>query len=78
LSLFLDILGVGLRSPKRIDLRGESPFEGTVVVRWRGVEIRKDGADTRIVFPSGASAHVEGPEPVEVETIEGEAEGTRR
>jgi hypothetical protein len=67
LSLFLDILGLRLRTPQRVDLEGSSPFEGRIVVRWRGIEVRKEAEDAQLVFPSGATAHVEGSKPVEVD-----------
>jgi hypothetical protein len=65
--LFLDVLGVQLQSPQRVLLSGVSPFERPAIVRWRGVEVRRDPAETKVTFPSGAATHVAGPEAVVVE-----------
>jgi hypothetical protein len=60
LSLFLDVLGVGLLSPNRVLLEGRSPFEGRVVLRWRGLTVDRAQAETRVQFADGGSAVVEG------------------
>jgi hypothetical protein len=69
LSLFLDVLGVGLSSPDRVSLEGRSPFEGGVVLRWRGVTVDRTPSKTRVQFADGGSAVVEGEEPVMVERV---------
>jgi hypothetical protein len=71
LSLFLDILGVGLQSPDRVQLTGKSPFDGRVVVRWRGLVVDRSPAETRVQFADGSTAVVETAEPVIVERVEG-------
>jgi hypothetical protein len=70
LSLFLDVLGVGLLSPNRVLLEGRSPFEGRVVLRWRGLTVDRSQAETRVQFADGRSAVVEGEEAVLVERVE--------
>lgn len=70
LSLFLDVLGVGLLSPNRVLLEGRSPFEGRVVLRWRGLTVDRAQAETRVQFADGGSAVVEGEEAVFVERVE--------
>lgn len=75
LSLFLDILGIDLLSPDRVQLQGRSPFAGRVVVRWRGLTIDRAQAETRVQFADGGSATVEGEEAVVVERVEEDQRG---
>jgi hypothetical protein len=70
LSLLLDVLGVGLLSPDRVLLEGKSPFEGRVVLRWRGLTVDRGQAETRVQFADGGSAVVAGEQSVIVERVE--------
>jgi hypothetical protein len=70
LSLLLDVLGVGLLSPDGVRLRGRSPMEQPVVVRWRGMAIARSQEETHVRFPDGTSALVKEETPVLVERIE--------
>jgi hypothetical protein len=67
LSLFLGTMGVGLRSPGKVFLEGNLPFDGEVIVRWRGAEIRRTAEETLVTFPSGATSRIRPPDPVIVE-----------
>lgn len=78
LSAFLDILGVGLRSPTSLDVVGESPFPETIHVRWRGLEVAREPAVCVVTFPSGRTARVVGAEPVVVEEVDSEADASGR
>ena len=59
LSLFLEVAGVRLLSPNRVDVSGPHLFSRPVTIRWRGllVERRMDG--TRLVFPDGSETFVD-------------------
>jgi hypothetical protein len=70
LSLFLDILGVDLQTPNRVRLWGTSPFEGRVVIRWRGLTLERARQETRVGFADGKSTLVRDAEPVIVEQVE--------
>jgi len=71
LYTFLDVLGVRLYSPRRVKIEGTNPFPWPVAVRWRGLEVtREPGGPTRIRFPDGETAEVEGEEPRVVEESE--------
>jgi hypothetical protein len=67
LSLLLDILGIDLQSPDRVGLEGRSPFEPSIVVRWRGVEVDRSPSTTRVRFGDDLGAVVEGEDAVVVE-----------
>ena len=67
LSLFLDILGLDLRSPSHVRLSGESPFADTILVRWRGMQLERTAEGARVTFPDGATAIWGGGEPSIIE-----------
>jgi hypothetical protein len=69
LSLFLDILGIGLRSPDCVRLEGRSPLEYPVIVRWRGITVDRSKSETRVQFPDGGTAVVKDEAPVLVERV---------
>jgi len=70
LSLFLDILGVDLQKPNRVRLWGTSPFEGRVVIRWRGLTVERARRETRVEFADGKSTVVRDDQAVIVEQVE--------
>jgi len=70
LSLFLDVIGVDLRSPNRVLVTGASPFEGPVAVRWRGVQVEREGRMARVVLAGGARTAHEVTEPTAFEEPE--------
>jgi hypothetical protein len=59
----LRILGIELASPTRLRVEGRSPFERPVALRWRGLEIRREGDRARVTFPDGESIELDGDEP---------------
>jgi hypothetical protein len=63
LHLFLETLGVRLLSPHRIAVRGRNPYPWPVVIRWKGLEVRRDGVRAYIRFPNGQQETVEGEAP---------------
>jgi len=70
LSLFLDILGVDFHTPYRVVLRGPSPFDGRVVIQWRGLTLERTPSETRVEFADGRAVVVPGGEQVIVEQVE--------
>jgi neutral trehalase len=72
LDLFLRTLGVQIYSIWRVRLTGRNPFPWTVVVRFRGLEIRRRLDSTEVTFPNGETVLVESPEPTVVEGRSGE------
>lgn len=67
LSLFLQVLGVRLISPRKVVLRGHNPFPQPVRLRWQGLEIHWDRYGAEVTFPNGERITVEGKTPQVVE-----------
>jgi len=61
LGLFLDTLGVEIRSPRQVILRGKNPFPWPVTVKYRGLTITRQADRTRITFPDGQMITLEDP-----------------
>jgi len=72
LDLFLRTLGVQIYSIWRVRLSGRNPFPWTVVVRFRGLEIRRRLDSTEVTFPNGETVVVETSEPTLVHGRMGE------
>jgi hypothetical protein len=53
IGLCLKIAGIKLLSPHRVVIWGENPFPWPIEVRWQGLWLHKDGAQTTIIFPDG-------------------------
>jgi hypothetical protein len=60
-GLFLSVLGVEIRSPQQVALRGKNPFSSPIVVKYRGLTVTRQIGQTVIVFPNGQSATLEDP-----------------
>jgi hypothetical protein len=56
LHLLLQIIGLRLFTPHRLEVRGRNPFPWPVTVRWKGLEVRREGIQVQVQFPNG---HVE-------------------
>jgi hypothetical protein len=67
---FLKVLGVRLFSPTRIMLSGANPFPDPVTLRWKGLEIQFLKNKSRVIFPDGGEAEIEGEEQQLVEQVE--------
>jgi hypothetical protein len=67
MDLFLKALGVQIYSIWKVNLTGRNPFPWTVVVRFRGLEIRRRLDSTEVTFPNGETVIVETSEPTMVE-----------
>jgi hypothetical protein len=60
-GLFLQTLGVQILSPTRVRLSGENPFPWPVTVKYRGLMITRQSAQTEVVFPNGQSISLNDP-----------------
>ena len=56
-SLFLDILGIKIYSPKKVSISGTSPVPWPVTVRYMGLEITRDQKNSKITLPDGSEHH---------------------
>lgn len=65
--LFIETLGLELLSPRKVVVRGRNPFPWPVTVRWKGLEVRRDGERAVIRFPDGQQEIVDGEAPRLVE-----------
>ncbi len=71
LSLFLDVLGVRLISPRKVALRGQNPFGRPMRLRYRGIEIAWNEEGAQVVFADGGKMSVTGREIQLVEETDG-------
>jgi len=62
LELFLKTAGIHLTSPSDFIIEGRCPYPWPVVIRWKGLCIRRDQESTEIVFPDGTELSFEGEE----------------
>ena len=58
IGLFLEILGVRILSATRVRLAGKNPFPWTVVLRYRGMEIKREMSKTTVRFLNGKQVEV--------------------
>ena len=61
LGLFLDTLGVEIRSPRHVILSGKNPYPWPVTVKYRGLTVTRQADQTRIVFPDGRMITLDDP-----------------
>lgn len=69
LHLFLELIGIRLISPTKVHIEGRSPFPSPVRLRWRGMEITRQGDRTQITFPNGQQVSAQGEAPSVVEQM---------
>ncbi|MFU8826505.1 MAG: MGH1-like glycoside hydrolase domain-containing protein [Brevefilum sp.] len=53
----LKIAGIQLLSPDQVVVWGKNPFPWPIEVRWQGLWLHKEGAQTTITFPDGTRYH---------------------
>jgi hypothetical protein len=63
LGLFLNTLGIRLKSPWRIGLSGYNPYPWPVTVKYRGATILRGLKKTQIIFPDGQNVTIDDPDP---------------
>jgi hypothetical protein len=61
LGLFLDTLGVEIRSPHSVVLSGKNPYPWPVTVKYRGLTVTRQADQTKIVFPDGRMIALDDP-----------------
>jgi hypothetical protein len=69
LDFFLHTAGIRLRTPHWVEVEGANPFPWPVVVRWRGLTVRRQGSLTHVVFPDGQQADAIGEQPCRIEQV---------
>lgn len=55
--LLLELAGIQIINEQKVSISGENPCPWPLVVRFRGLEVRREGKNTTIQFPDGTLAH---------------------
>jgi hypothetical protein len=55
--LLLEVAGIQIINEQKVSISGENPCPWPLIVRFRGLEVRRDGKNTAIQFPDGTLAH---------------------
>jgi len=55
--LLLEVAGIQIINEQKVSISGENPCPWPLIVRFRGLEVRRDGKNTTIQFPDGTLAH---------------------
>ena len=55
--LLLEVAGIQIVNEQKVSISGENPCPWPLIVRFRGLEVRRDGKNTTIQFPDGTLAH---------------------
>lgn len=63
LGLFINTLGIQLKSPWKIGLSGYNPFPWPVTIKYRGTTILRGLDKTQIVFPDGQNVTITDSDP---------------
>jgi hypothetical protein len=71
-ELFLETLGIRVRSQKAVEVQGFNPFPWPVTIRYRGLTIQKEARHTKITFPTGQTEVIDNADPqfVTIEAIQ--------
>lgn len=57
LLLLLEVAGIQIINEQKVSISGENPCPWPLIVRYRGLEVRREGKNTTIQFPDGTLAH---------------------
>ncbi|MEL7646247.1 MAG: hypothetical protein AAGU04_08290 [Anaerolineaceae bacterium] len=57
LQAFLDLAGVRVLAPDKVQITGEYPFAWPLTLRYQGLEITRDGKNSTITMPDGTVFH---------------------
>jgi hypothetical protein len=60
-DIFMELLGVKIYSPRKVELNGYSPFPWPVKILYRGLSIIKDTRRTKLIFPDDQEFTVDDP-----------------
>ena len=63
LQIFLELAGIKLLAPDRVQVAGEYPFPWRLNLRYRGVEVVREGKNTIVTLPDGSERHHFGSQP---------------
>ena len=55
--LLLEVAGIQIINERKVGISGENPCPWPLIVRYRGLEVRREGKNTTIQFPDGTLAH---------------------
>lgn len=55
--LLLELAGIQIINEQKVSISGENPCPWPLAVRYRGLEVRREGKNTTIQFPDGTLAH---------------------
>ncbi len=55
--LLLEVAGIQIINELKVSVSGENPCPWPLIVRFRGLEVRREGKNTTIQFPDGTLAH---------------------
>jgi hypothetical protein len=61
LGLFLQTLGVEIRSTRAVLISGKNPFPWPVTVQYRGLTVKRQAEQTLVTFPDGRSLSMNDP-----------------
>jgi len=63
LHTFLELAGIRLLAPERVQLTGDFPFPWRLSLRYRGLEVVREGKNTTVTLPDGSEHHHFGSQP---------------
>jgi len=63
LHTFLELAGIRLLAPDRVQITGEFPFPWRLSLRYRGFEVVREGKNTTVTLPDGSEHHHFGSQP---------------
>jgi len=55
--LLLELAGIQIINERKVSISGENPCPWPLIVRFRGLKVRREGKNTTIQFPDGTLAH---------------------
>ena len=63
LQIFLELAGIKLLAPDRVQVAGEYPFPWRLSIHYRGLEVVREGKNTIVTLPDGSVHHHFGSQP---------------
>jgi len=57
-GLFLELLGIRILSPRKVELRDENPFPWPVTVKYQGLTVMKQKDKSTLIFPNGQTTEI--------------------
>ncbi|MFH1446783.1 MAG: trehalase family glycosidase [Chloroflexota bacterium] len=53
IGFFMQLVGVRIFSPEKVIISGENPFPWPVTIKFRGLQVTREGKNTHIILPDG-------------------------